>query len=156
MNSLSTHISAFLDAYFKDTDLFLADLKISAADKLQVYVDRMSSNITIDTCAKISRYLEAQLEENGLVNEKYTIEVSSPGMGNPFKVPQQFTKNLGKHIKILTNEHNTLKGLLKKVDEESITVELHKKLKKKAKPEIETVKLSFEEIKSVKKEVTFK
>lgn len=156
MNSLSTHINGFLETYFESTDLFLADIKISGANKVQVYVDRMSSNITIDTCAKISRYLEAQLEENGLVGEKYTIEVSSPGMGNPFKVPQQFTKNVGKHIKVLTNEHNTLQGLLKEVDEKSITVELHKKVKKKVQPEIETVKLSFEEIKSVKKEVTFK
>lgn len=156
MNNLATHISTFLEAYFKDTDLFLADLKVSSTDKVQVFVDRLGSNITIDTCAKISKYLEAQLEENGLVGEKYSIDVSSPGMSNPFKVPQQFTKNLGRHIKVLTNEQNTLNGILKAVDEEGLILEVHKKTKNKAQPEIETVRLSFENIKSVKKEVTFK
>jgi len=156
INSLSTHINEFLKQYFEGTDLFLVDLKIGGGDKVLVFVDQMDSNITIDTCAKISRYLEAQLEENGLVSEKYVIEVSSPGMGNPFKVPQQFSKNVGRKVKVLTNEHTALQGILKAVDEESITVELHKQEKKKAKPKIETVTLSFEEIKSVKKEVTFK
>jgi len=156
MNSLSTSIEQFLATYFDGTDLFLVDLKVSSANKVLVFIDRLCSNVNIDTCAKTSRYLEEQLEENGLVSEKYVIEVSSPGMGNPFKVTQQFTKNLGKHIKILTNEQQTLKGILKAVNDEGITVELHKKVKKKAQPEIETVELSFNDIKSVKKEITFK
>jgi len=156
MSSLPTHISSFLETYFADTDLFWVDIKVSSANKIQVYVDRLETNITIDTCAKISRHLEAQLEENGLVGEKYTIEVSSPGMGNPFKVPQQFTKNLGRQVNILTNENDTYNGILKAVNEGSLILEVHKKTKKKAQPEIEMVTLSFENIKSVKKEVTFK
>lgn len=156
INSLSTNIESFLETYFDETDLFLVDIKVGSTNKVLVFVDRLESNITIDTCAKISRYLEEQLEENGLVADNYVIEVSSPGMGNPFKVTKQYTKNVGRQIKVLTTEHNTVKGILKAVDGNGITVELHKKIKKKAQPEIETVKLSFDDIKSVKKEVTFK
>lgn len=48
-----------------------------------VFVDGME-NIRIEQCAEISRFLEAYLEENGLVGEKYTMEVSSPGIGLAF------------------------------------------------------------------------
>jgi len=155
-NNLSTHIIGFLEDYFQNTDLFLVDIKTSANDKIQVFVDRTSKNINIDTCAKISRYLEQELEENGLVNERYKIDVSSPGMTNGFKVKQQYQKNLGREVQVITTEFEEMNGILKAADEKQIVLELHKQVRKKMPPEIELVELPYEELKSVKKKITFK
>lgn len=155
-NNLSTHIIGFLEDYFKDTDLFLVDLKTSANDKIQVFVDQTSKNINIDTCAKISRFLEQQLEENGLVNERYKIDVSSPGMTNGFKVKQQYQKNLGREVQVITTEFEEMNGILKAADEKQIVLELHKQVRKKMPPEIELIELPYNELKSVKKKITFK
>jgi len=123
-NNLSTYIVGFLEDYFQDTDLFLVDVKTSANDKIQVFVDRSSKNINIDTCAKISRFLEQQLEENGLVNERYKIDVSSPGMTNGFKVKQQYQKNLGRAVQVITTEFEEMNGILKAADEKQIVLDL--------------------------------
>jgi len=155
-DKLSTHITRFLEEYFQDTDLFLVDIKISGTNAIQVFVDRSTKNINIDACAKISRYLEKQLEENGLVGDRYKIDVSSPGMSNGFKVKQQYKKNLGREVQVITNEFEEMNGILKEADETYIVLELHKQVKKKMPPQIEVVKLPYEELKSVKKKITFK
>jgi len=129
-NNLSTHIVKYLESYFQDTDLFLVDIKVSAKDKVQVYIDKASTNVNIDTCAKVSRYLENELEENGLVQEHYTIEVSSPGMSNPFKVMQQYEKNVGRHVQVITNEYEEMNGILKAANEDRIVLEVHEKVMK--------------------------
>lgn len=155
-NKLSTHIANFLEDYFQNTDLFLVDVKISGKQSIQVFVDRSTKNINIDTCAEISRYLEKQLEENGLVSEKYKIDVSSPGMTNGFKVKQQYQKNLGREVQVITHEFEEMNGVLKEADEKCIVLEMHKQVKKRMPPEIEVIKLPYEELKSVKKKITFK
>ncbi len=155
-NNLSTHIIGFLEDFFQDTDLFLVDIKISGGNAIQVFVDRSTKNINIDTCAKISRYLEKELEENGLVGERYKIDVSSPGMTNGFKVKEQYQKNLGRAVQVITTDFEEMNGILKSADEATIVLELHKHVKKRMPPEIELVELPYDELKSVKKKITFK
>ncbi len=51
---------------------------------LEVRIDRRDgASVAIDDCARASRALEAQLEGNGLVDERYVLEVSSPGADRP-------------------------------------------------------------------------
>jgi len=153
--TLIEHIAQFLVPQFEDTDMFLVDIKGGASGKIEVFIDCESKNISIDKCAKISRYLESQLEENNLVGEKYVLEVSSPGMGNPFKVKQQYAKSIGREIKVLKTDNERVNGILKSFDENAIQVETHKKLKKKV-VETKVVEINFEDIKEVKKKISFK
>jgi len=155
-NNLSTHIAGFLKNHFQNTDLFLVDIKISGNNKIQVFVDESSKNINIDTCAGISRFLEKQLEENGLVGDHYSIDVSSPGMSNAFKVKEQYAKNVGRAIQVITNEFEEMNGILKAASDKSIVLEMHTQIKKKMPPKIETIELPLDELKSVKKQITFK
>ncbi|HMW93574.1 MAG TPA: hypothetical protein PKY92_05610, partial [Chitinophagales bacterium] len=87
---LKEQIEQYLNNNIDNTTMFVVDVKVLPTNKIEVFLDRSDTNITIDECAKISRKLEEYLESNQLVGEKYTLEVSSPGMDQPFKVPQQF------------------------------------------------------------------
>jgi len=154
---LEKQIRLLVDEHFDNTDKFLANVKISSGGrKIQVFVDQQSKNISIDACVELSRLLEEKLEEAELVPEKYVLEVSSPGMGNPFYVPEQFHKNLGRNIEVLLDDGQKEEGLLKKYDGTTIEVEIHTAKKKGVPPEIKTMEILLENIKSVKKKITFK
>ena len=127
---LKTVINEILAPFVDERALFIVDIKVSASSKIMVFVDGME-NIRIEQCAEISRFLEAYLEENGLVGEKYTMEVSSPGMGSPLLVEQQYEKSINKPVEVLMDSGIKIEGTLLSKDENSITLKVEKKVKQK-------------------------
>jgi len=153
---VSDIIEKEVSTYFEGTDGFLVDIKSGNGKKIQVFVDRKTTNVSIDDCVAISRQIEAILDESGLVNENYNLEVSSPGMDNAFKVIEQFEKNIGRNVDVLATDGVKLDGVLKSFDKESFIVEQHIKIKKSQAPEIILHTFKFEDVKSVKKKINFK
>ena len=154
---LEARIRSLVEEHFQGTDCFLADIKIaSGGQRISVFVDQMSKNISIDKCASLSRLIESTVEEEGLVPEKYVLEVSSPGMGNPFKVSQQFQKNIGRNVIVLMRDGSKKEGLLKTYDEQEIELEIHQQKRKNAPPEVTRESIDLNLVKSVKKKITFK
>ncbi|HMU98908.1 MAG TPA: hypothetical protein PLJ37_07290 [Chitinophagales bacterium] len=151
---LKEQIEQYLNNNIDNTTMFVVDVKVLPTNKIEVFLDRSDTNITIDECAKISRKLEEYLESNQLVGEKYTLEVSSPGMDQPFKVPQQFLKNIDKNVEILMNDGTKDIGKLIAYNTDSVEIQTEKKVKKEIITENKTILLS--EIKSIKKHFIFK
>lgn len=154
---LEERIRAIVAAHFENTTCFLADVKISkTGQRIAVFVDDLEQNISIDKCVALSRLIEQIVEEEELVPEKYVLEVSSPGMENPFKVPQQFQKNLGRNVTVLYKDGTVTEGLLKKYNGDSIEIETHFQKNKKSAPEIEKQIIELDTVKTVKKKISFK
>ncbi len=153
--SIKERLTELVNAYFEGTEFFLVDISLSVGDKIQIYADHKERNIQIDDCVSLSRHLESYIEEEGLAGEKYNLEVSSPGMGNPLKVKAQYVKSIGRMMQIWTNDNRHFKGILKAVNADGIEVDVvvgkHKKQLK-----YEAASLKFEEILKIKKEITFK
>jgi len=80
------------------------------------------------------------------------LEVSSPGADSPLNFERQYTKNIGRTLKVTLDDLNEIKGTLTKVSEGKITLE--PEAKKKIKPE--TVTLLIEKIKEAKVVISFK
>lgn len=112
--------------------------------------------ITIDTVARLSRKLSAWLEEHDPFDFPFSLEVGSPGLSKPLKIPRQYQKNIGRKLKVKT-EAGTVTGTLESVSETGITLELElKKKPKKTTTLIETHKtLAFDAIKEAKIEISF-
>lgn len=128
-------------------DLFLVDVKVkgnSGNQKVLVFVDG-DNGISIDQCGLISRQLGAELEEDEIMEGKYTLEVSSPGLDFPLVLNRQYVKNIGRELEVELIEEK-VEGELKKVDEDSIVLDLKG----------EERSLKFEEIKQSKVKVSFK
>jgi ribosome maturation factor RimP len=121
--------------------------------KIEIFADGIS-NITIDECVQLSKHIYQFLEENNLMNDNISLDVSSPGMEEPLKVPQQFQKQIGKQVEVV------LKNGLKIIGELLNTTETEVRIKEiiiiKKKENIEEHTFTFEEIKSVKKHFNFK
>ncbi|MBK6339403.1 MAG: ribosome assembly cofactor RimP [Bacteroidetes bacterium] len=150
---LKTVINEILAPFVAERALFIVDIKVSASSKIMVFVDGME-NIRIEQCAEISRFLEAYLEENGLVGEKYTMEVSSPGMGSPLLVEQQYEKSINKPVEVLMDSGIKIEGTLLSKDENSITLKVEKKVKQKVVEEQE-VNIPRLNIKSIIRPIKF-
>lgn len=119
MEELREKIEGWLESKLQQEGLFLADIVIGANFKIQVFIDKIPF-INIDECARISRFLEKFLDEDASVPENYTLEVSSPGMTNPLKVPMQFKKRIGSILKIQTMAGEEFAVRVQDADEEKI------------------------------------
>lgn len=104
-----------------------------------VFIDS-DSGIGFEKCQKLSRYLEAQIDQNKWLGEDYILEVSSPGLSRPLVMPRQFKKNVGRHLQIKLKEGEDVSGILLKADDESIVIQselVRKEGKKKIQETIE-------------------
>ena len=117
---LKEQIEQYLNNNIDNTTMFVVDVKVLPTNKIEVFIDRSDTNITIDECAKTSRKLEEYLESNQLVGEKYTLEVSSPGMDQPFKVLGQYKRRRGRPVKILLKDGKQHAGILVDVNEQEL------------------------------------
>lgn len=136
---------------------FLVDLKISSNNKITIELDHEDKSVSIDDCILFSRQVEHNLDRE---KEDFELEVSSAGLSNPFKVKQQYQKNIGRSVKVLTKNGKSIEGELLKVDEEKIFLKYEKTekvegKKKKIKKIIEE-EIFFDKINQTKLVITFK
>jgi ribosome maturation factor RimP len=141
---------------FPEVFVVEVNLAVGPSSVLSFWIDT-DEGITIDLCARVSRKLNAWLEENDPFEFPFNLEVSSPGVGRPIKVRRQYYKNVGRKLKVKTIEGKTLTGTLAAVDEEGITMAFDpkKKPKKSENSENTDIKLAFDAIQEAKVEISF-
>ena len=141
----------------ENSEFYLVDLKINNANKIYIEIDHKQNPISINDCIGFSRQVEHNLDRE---EEDFELEVTSPGLSQPFKVHYQYIKNLGKEVKVMLNSSKTVQGILEEVKEEEIMISFETKekiegKKKKLKVQHEQ-RIQFEEIKETKIIVKFK
>ncbi|HEX5172494.1 MAG TPA: ribosome maturation factor RimP [Cyclobacteriaceae bacterium] len=110
-------------ACLANEDKFIVDVLVSSRKgpkKVLVVIDG-DKGVTIDDCAEVSRKLSKALDDSELIKDQYLLEVSSPGLDHPLTLNRQFRKNIGRKLKIVT-DNMTLEGKLEFVDEDSIRI----------------------------------
>lgn len=132
MDVVKAKIEQWLAPLLAEKDFFLVDIKVILGKKIEVYVDS-DEGIHIDDCALISRFLEKNIDGSGLVPENYVLEVSSPGMSNPLKVPRQYKRRIGRVLEILKTDGSQIEGKLIAVDDNKIVVQQEPKTNAKKK-----------------------
>jgi len=146
------HIRTYLDELFQDSkysENFLVEVR-GTDSKYEVFVDG-DSGVTIDRCREISRYLENKLEENAVVGEKYTLEISSPGATRPLTMLRQYGKHVGRSLKITLKNGAKLKGELAEINGEVLHI-----IEKSKKRESVTHEVPFADIKESVVQISFK
>ncbi len=154
MKIVTDRIVKLLEEEFENTSEFIVQVKMGQDGSISVTVD-CDNSITIERCVKLSRMLMRQLEAENLYEDHFTLEVSSPGFTNPFLVPRQYQKNIGKEVEVLLLDGRKIEGLLKEYTSEHIKVdeyliELDKRNKKNIKKKIVGTREQFFLLKEVK------
>ena len=149
-------VSGIVNEWLEDKDYFLVDVSVSPDDKIVVEIDH-AEGVWIDDCVELSRFIESKLDRE---EEDYELEVGSAGIGQPFKVLQQYLIHIGKEVEVLTKEGKKLEGVLKEADADHFVVTVQKKVKPEgAKRPVwvdEDLTFTYDEIKYTKYLISFK
>lgn len=150
------NIEQIVTSFIEGTDIFIVEISISKSNTIQISIDS-NQGIDIDTCVELSRHIEQQFDRE---QEDFELTVASAGLSEPFKVHQQYLKNVGKLVKVLTADNKKYIGTLISVNEQEIVLtytEMVKTGPKGKKKEVEsTVTLPFSTIKKTVLEIIFK
>ncbi len=142
-------IEALVKGFIRDSGLFLVGVKVSTTNKITVLADR-NEGITIDECVAIHRHLEKNLDSE---KEDFELQVSSPGLDMPFGVMEQYYKNEGEIVEVVTVSGAKFTGKLKTVTKGGFELETEIKTKGKIK-ELKDISFNYEQVKSTKAVIT--
>lgn len=142
--------------WLSDKEYFLVDLNVDNQNKITVEIDH-KDGVWIEDCCTLSKYIEEHIDRE---IEDYELEVGSAGIGQPFKVLQQYINSIGYDVELMTAEGKKLEGYLKEADENGfvVVVSEKQKLEGKKRPQMVEVEKPFkyEEVKWVKSIIDFK
>ena len=149
-------VCQIVEEWLEGKDYFLVEVTVSPDDKIVVEIDH-AEGVWIEDCVELSRFIESKLYRE---EEDYELEVGSAGIGQPFKVLQQYYIHIGQEVEVVTRDGRKLAGVLKDADEEKFTVGVQKKVKpegsKRPKLIEEDETFTYEQIKYTKYLISFK
>ena len=142
------------DFLAKEKGFFLVSLKVGGGNQIEVRIDSFEG-IKMGDCVRLSRYIEGSLDRE---KEDFSLQVASAGLGEPFKVYQQYEKNIGRKVDVkLKGGEKILGKMLSAIPDEGIVLETknREKIGKKKQVVVKEHKLAFEQIDQTKIVISF-
>ena len=122
-------VKGIVEEWLKDKEYFLVDVEVSADNKIVVEIDH-ADGVWIEDCVELSKFIE---DHFNLDEEDFELEVGSAGLGQPFKVVQQYINFIGKSVEVMESDGKKVQGTLKSVDGEDFVVTVQEKVKMEGK-----------------------
>jgi ribosome maturation factor RimP len=138
----------------KITDIggFLVDVKMNTNNNITIHFDK-HEGVLIEDCISVTKHVESIFDRDV---EDYELSVCSAGLSQPFKVSEQYLKNIGKEVSIKLKDGKRKSGVIKFFDE-NLTLEILKKKKGSKKDYIiEEIVIPIDQIKETKLKINFK
>ena len=112
-----------VEEWLQKGDYFLVDIIFGSDDRIVIEIDH-ADGVWIEDCAALSRFLQERLgDELG----DYELEVGSAGIGQPFKVEQQYINHIGDELEVLGADGKKVQGILKEVNGREFVLTIKKK-----------------------------
>ena len=92
-----------------DNGNYLVDVNISSKNAINVRMDNLHGGVSVKDCVSVSRNIEHNLDRE---QEDFELQVSSPGIDQPFMVQQQYLKNVGRNVTVTTSTEEIISGEL--------------------------------------------
>lgn len=149
-------VKQIVEEWLQDKDYFLVDVSVSNDNRIVVEIDH-AEGVWIEDCVELSRFIESKLDRE---KEDFELEVGSAGIGQPFKVHQQYVNHLGKDVEVLTLDGVKYQGELHEVNDDTFSIlrTVKKKEEGAKRPRMveELVIFRYDEIKYTKYLISFK
>lgn len=128
---IRAELENILSEYLEIQGLDLVDLILLSEGRdliLRILVDRPQGGITLDECARLNERISNLLDEKGILQRRYILEVSSPGLDRPLKTKKDFLRCINRRARFFLNQSINgkieLEGLISKVENDSVYVYL--------------------------------
>lgn len=92
---------------------FLVDLVFRGEQSgrvLEVFVDT-DEGVSTDLCAEISRGISSALDRENIIQGRYYLVVSSPGLDRPLKFQRQYRRHVGRILAVRYREESELRDI---------------------------------------------
>ncbi|HLG01493.1 MAG TPA: ribosome maturation factor RimP [Acidimicrobiia bacterium] len=123
-------VKAAVEPLLAPRGIELFDVEIVGAGNarvLRLSVDR-DGGVDLDTIAEVSHLVSPVLDADELIDGAYTLEVSSPGLERPLRLPAHFRRVVGQTIAVKTHREvdgeRRHQGALANVDDDGITIDI--------------------------------
>lgn len=123
-------LEAFLSDFLRGRGLDLVELiyRYEGRDLyLRVLADKPGGGISLGECALLNRELSDVLDEKNILQDRYILEVSSPGLDRPLKAENDFLRFLNKSVKFFLSDKISGKlewdGVIQRVSDGKVYIE---------------------------------
>ena len=126
-----------------NVSLYDVEIKHASKGKILVFYITKIDGVSIAECRSVSKDISRILEEEDFIEDRYFLEVSSPGLERELKFKKHYVSAINEKVKITfcENDKNVTKiGILLEVFPEEIKMEIQDEL----------VLISFSDIKKAK------
>jgi len=125
-----TELENFLNDYLRTQGLDLVEFIYRYEGRsliLRLLVDKPEGGITIDECAELNKKISGILDEKNLIQDRYILEIFSPGLDRPLKTKNDFSRCINKRVKFFLSEaingRIEIDGIIKESQGEGVSVE---------------------------------
>ena len=125
-------IEKIVNPFINEMNLSLVDveyLQESGYWYVRIFIENLNGDLTLEDCSKLSSLIDDKIEE--LIEHKFFLEVSSPGIERPLKKIEDYIRFKGQKIllnlKIKLNDKKQMKATILDVKENKILFLIDKK-----------------------------
>ena len=137
------HIVSLAESFLSDSENYLIDVKVSASNKIAVLIEN-DQHVAIQDCINLSRHIEHSLDRE---LEDFELEVSSPGIDQPFRHERQYLKYNGQEVEVKLRNGMKYIGTLSLPEKNKISLQPSKtKASKKTNIPTEPMRFSLDDI----------
>jgi len=128
-------LKEIINEYLSNTGFDLVDLiyKYEGRDLfLRVFIDKPEGGITLQECARVNTEISMILDEKGIPEQKYILEVSSPGLDRPLTTRKDFLRCIKRKATFFLSEPVNgkleLSGLISGVTEDAVEIKTEQQI----------------------------
>jgi len=129
-DTLINELKSIIADYLGTEGLDLVDFIYRYAGRdlvLRILADKPQGGISIDECAYLNKEISRILDEKGILQEGYILEVCSPGLDRPLISRNDFLRCMNRRarffLKEAINGKLELEGVINKVVDETVYIE---------------------------------
>lgn len=126
--SLVANLTELLTPAIKTLGFVLEEIKVTPVGKrriIAVIVDQEEKNPNLDEVTVVSREVSNILDNySQLGDQPFTLEVTTPGVDRPLVLPRHWQKNLGRLVKVVKIDGQTISGRISSVSDVSAAIEV--------------------------------
>lgn len=99
-------------------DLFLIDFSVSNDNAIKIIIDG-DKGVLVEDCIFVSRAIEHNLDRE---EHDFSLEVLSSGATSPLVLPRQYSKHVGRHLEVKTNDGEKIEGQLTEANDNGVVL----------------------------------
>ena len=131
-NQIVEKITKIVNPFIEEMNLSLVDVEYVQDGGywyIRIFIENLNGDLNIEDCSKLSSKIEDKVE--GLIEQKFFLEVSSPGLERPLKKIEDYVRFKGEkitlHLKHKLNYKKQFKAVIKEVNGDNIIFLIDKK-----------------------------